>query len=1048
MTNRRIVHVALLLAVFALPLAAEGPWDRIAVAGPALTNGRPLEAKGQLVQALQEFRELKDGHGEAATLLLLGITEVSLDNIDAARTTLEEATQKLRDMNDALGAWMGLLTLSRLEKGMGRWTSALADQDEALSIIINAKTSTVPFTIDTFLAVGPAAGMPTHGFSLTPGQAEFLKPILLQYFAEPLTHDGYASLLIEVGQYERAEEELNAAVSGAGPFLSMYDSVFAAHLGDLRFRKGRFDEARVQYQKALGGSLRVPLSFGGEQSIRLGIYNRLAELEIATGHGDEALGWNAKVLEIARDTENRGLEVSALDDRGDLLMRLSRFPEAEAVYEQALQLAVTSGDKTRQAYIETSLGSLNMLAGNYGVAAVHLEKAVELYQSLNDPLTEAPLWINLAVVHILMGANNTANQVLARARELAETSHFELAGDMISMIEIWQKYTRNAASLSDLNAALDRFACNPQLASIDPGGDMERMFRGLFSSGGRPMTPPNSFDSRPSAIPVFSGFNYLIEGRRQFEQGNLIFARDLWKRGIDAGPSRDLRAYYMVAIGATYWKEGNAESAIHWFTDAAKALEVGIDDLQANTMLAAYFGSDRRVFYDVLVEALLKDNQIERAFDITERARARAFLRLLGNHRLRPATPDSKLAKEVDSLRLTIANWDQAPVPGESLEDLRLRYETLLSRLQSREYASVTNVEPLQLEAVRKELPADTTLLSYYVSPFGAHAWILDAQTLEHVRLDLNPAQMLRITCWADQLGRTRSPRPLGGVVECGTDPAKPEEAYAALIAPLRDKIRNPRLMISPHGDLHYVPFAALYDTKSKHYLVEDYTITYAPSASTIRFLRGKESPVNGGALVLGDPVAPAQTRLRGAKEEAQNVAEKLHTTAKLGKDAQESLLYGLNGRIDLLHIAAHASYDATSPLFSAIYLAEGGGKNGQLNVDEIQSVVDLTGVNLVVLSACRSGVGKRSGGDEVVGLTRSILYAGSPGVISTLWNISDEATTPLIEKFYDRLLTGSSAADALRGAQTDLLHDANYAAPYYWAAFLLTGNPTGTWKR
>jgi CHAT domain-containing protein len=108
--------------------------------------------------------------------------------------------------------------------------------------------------------------------------------------------------------------------------------------------------------------------------------------------------------------------------------------------------------------------------------------------------------------------------------------------------------------------------------------------------------------------------------------------------------------------------------------------------------------------------------------------------------------------------------------------------------------------------------------------------------------------------------------------------------------------------------------------------------------------------------------------------------------------------------------------------------------------------------VNLVVLAACRSGVGKRSGGDEVVGLTRSILYAGSPGVISTLWNISDEATTPLIEKFYDHLLTGprveTSVADALRGAQIDLLRDPKYSNPRYWAAFVLTGDPKGRWNQ
>jgi CHAT domain-containing protein len=281
----------------------------------------------------------------------------------------------------------------------------------------------------------------------------------------------------------------------------------------------------------------------------------------------------------------------------------------------------------------------------------------------------------------------------------------------------------------------------------------------------------------------------------------------------------------------------------------------------------------------------------------------------------------------------------------------------------------------------------------------------------------------------------------------CSDDSANAAEAYAALIEPLRSKIRKERLMIIPHGELHYVPFAALYDEKRKRYLVEDYPIACVPSASTIRFLREKESPVGGVALVLGDPATTSQPRLPGAAREAQKVAAKLHTTAKLGEEAQESLLYRLGGKVDLLHIAAHGTYDAASPLFSAIHLAEGHGENGQLNVDEIQSKLDLSGVNLVVLSACRSGIGSRSGGDEIVGLTRSILYAGSPGVIATLWNISDDATPLLIEKFYDHLLAGASAAEALRAAQVDMLRDPNFADPRYWAAFFLAGDPQGRWS-
>jgi CHAT domain-containing protein len=272
------------------------------------------------------------------------------------------------------------------------------------------------------------------------------------------------------------------------------------------------------------------------------------------------------------------------------------------------------------------------------------------------------------------------------------------------------------------------------------------------------------------------------------------------------------------------------------------------------------------------------------------------------------------------------------------------------------------------------------------------------------------------------------------------------EEAFELLIAPLRKYIRNRRLIIVPHGELHYVPFAALRDAARGRYLIEDYTLTYSPSASALRFLRAKETPFQGRALVLGNPESGLRA-LPGSAREAAAVARTFGTTAMLGQRASEDLVYGLDGRVDLLHIAAHGRYDPTRPLRSHVALAPGGKRDGKLEVQEILSEVDLQGVNLVVLSACQTAAGKRGGGDDVVGLTRAILYAGSPGVISTLWDIEDEASAVLMEKLYGQLRSGVSPADALRAAQLTLLYSKAYADPGLWAAFTLTGDPLGRWE-
>lgn len=244
------------------------------------------------------------------------------------------------------------------------------------------------------------------------------------------------------------------------------------------------------------------------------------------------------------------------------------------------------------------------------------------------------------------------------------------------------------------------------------------------------------------------------------------------------------------------------------------------------------------------------------------------------------------------------------------------------------------------------------------------------------------------------------------------------------------------------------VPFAALHDEEHDRYLIEDYTIFYAPSATAWTRIQRDRPPISSHALVLGDP-AGSLGSLRYAGPEATMVAGRLDTTALLGADACERLIHDLDPKVDLLHVAAHALYDGANPLFSFIALAPEGEKyDGNLEAQEVLADVDLKGVNLVVVSACSTADGKPSAGDEIVGLTRALLYAGTPAVLSTLWEINDLAATALMDAFYERLASGVPAADALREAQLSMLHSEIFESPRLWAAFLLHGDPRVTWQR
>lgn len=271
-------------------------------------------------------------------------------------------------------------------------------------------------------------------------------------------------------------------------------------------------------------------------------------------------------------------------------------------------------------------------------------------------------------------------------------------------------------------------------------------------------------------------------------------------------------------------------------------------------------------------------------------------------------------------------------------------------------------------------------------------------------------------------------------------DTTAAEELYRKLITPLRPYIRHRNLVIIPHGPLHNIPFAALRNLETGRLMVEDYTITYAPRVSVLAHFQEKRDVMSWRALILGDPEA-AGPELKYAREEAVSIASALGVEPFIGEEASETLVREHGARSDLIHLAAHGVYDAENSRLSHIALAADEHHDGRLEVGELFDEIDLSGVNLVVLSACETALGERTRGDDITSLTRAFLYAGSSAVVSTLWSSDDAASSVLMEAFYCRLFGGSSPAKALREAQLELLASEKYAAPHYWAAFTLTGD-------
>ncbi len=268
------------------------------------------------------------------------------------------------------------------------------------------------------------------------------------------------------------------------------------------------------------------------------------------------------------------------------------------------------------------------------------------------------------------------------------------------------------------------------------------------------------------------------------------------------------------------------------------------------------------------------------------------------------------------------------------------------------------------------------------------------------------------------------------------------QEFFAPFIAPIREWAdEGDILWLVPHDVLHYLPLHALQlDGK---YLIERHPILYTPSASVMKYCQAKRTNrPRQNALVLGD----SENNLPFAREEALAVAQGFDTQAILGEQATKTLLKEKLEKeketLDILHFACHGYFDPYQPLKSGIILAKNGNGDTKLTTEEIFGLE--MHADLVVLSACESGVNERKPGDELIGLTRALIYAGTPSVLVSLWQVNDLSTLILMENFYRELGNGLNKAQALQQAQLALMNMTASKVRGYISARLDHLNATG----
>jgi CHAT domain-containing protein len=515
-----------------------------------------------------------------------------------------------------------------------------------------------------------------------------------------------------------------------------------------------------------------------------------------------------------------------------------------------------------------------------------------------------------------------------------------------------------------------------------------------------------------------------------FETGSL----DEAKSGYEKLLAQKMAANYerlhwtsLADLASIYRKEGRLKESIKYFEQAAEIIENQRKSIFSEGSKIGFIG-DKQAVYHALIRALYEDGQYESAFEYVERSKSRALVDLLaskndfavrsGNEKeIRTLLAAQESAET--GISMEVASSDSAKTRS---VQVRVREDL---RNKAPELASLVTVTYQPVSELLSEIATDEALIEYYYQDENMYAFVLSGRKLQTVKLNgaglmddvMDFRRLIEKPGSSDFMDASR-------------------KLYNRLFQPIEGALGQRSLIIVPHGILHYLPMNALHDGRS--YLIDRYSVSMMPSASALKYLSKVKARKGGGVLIFGNPdLGDARLDLAYAEREARDVAS-LRPNSKvfIRKEATEAALRRYGSDYSYLHFATHGEFNPESPLQSALLLSPDSQYNGIVSVNKIYSL-NLT-LDLVTLSACETGLSKIANGDDLVGLIRGFLYAGSSSIVASLWKVDDLATAELMTRFY-RELERTDKREALRTAQLETRK--KYPHPYYWASFQLTGS-------
>jgi CHAT domain-containing protein len=847
------------------------------------------------------------------------------------------------------------------------------------------------------------------------------------------------------------------------------------NMGLIYEEMGDYPKALTHYQEALEFNRII----NNERSIAKNLAN-IANVHINLGDYLKALQTYEESMKIRKKLGDRKGEGNDLGNSGIAYQSLGDYEEAMRRYKAALIIHREIGFKEGEGYQLGRIATLEEAEGEYANAIKTYQQALEIHHEIGHLHGEADWLESLSEVYFAVGDHQLSLEKLQTAAKL----HHRI-GDRSGEASTLNKLGHIYLKLTEKDSAKSCF--EKSLKMHRDLGEKWGECSALIDLAYLKIEDQELSNALDDLEEAKSLAEELRESRLQawvFQQlgdlqrmnGNVEAARQAYENGLAISErfvDPELRWQLYYGYGKLWEEQGDDERAVYSY-QAAVAI---IEEMRSKALVGEFKAGiihNRFEAYQALILTLVRLNRTEEAFEYVERARARNLLDLLRNMEIKGNDSLSReQLKKVQALQAKISTLtDQSSVETvtskgtlrgsaedayqNSLQQAQREYERLLVDLKLRnpEYAAMIEAEPLSGSEIQELLDDDSVILEYFVTEDNILIFVVTKDLLGQI----TTAKGLNTLRGNITLFRGTAVRQMNQEKLSATYWIKPlQNLYEILIEPVQQAgylTGKKHLIIVPQDVLNYLPFQALVAANQgdhHHFLVEDYNISYIPSASVLKFCQEKNTHKTDRLLLLAPKVSALPMSQKEVTEISQHFGKRSETY--LDKNATESLLKQNGSYFDLLHFATTAQFNKINPMFSKLALAASELDDGNLEVHEIFNL-NLQ-ANLVVLSACQTALGSGYSevlpkGEDLISLNRAFLFAGTPSVVASLWEIADPSTAVFMSRFYVNLKDNNKAV-ALAQTQKEMIRGdflknskgkkSDYSHPYYWASFVLVGD-------